>query len=255
MSWFENLSLVKKLCGLVGMLLVFLVIVGAQSVSQIGTVGAKGSDIYASNTTWLDQLGSANTAFADEQVVLLKGIIGAGDAAAQNSVDAALASDRAQFTKQINAFAAPGISPDESAAVKAIRGALSTFVAQQDRIRSLSKAGDAAAARALVNQAAQNVTGIQTSLNTLISINQHEAADAAKSIKSTTSSSRTLTIVLIAIAALLGAGFAFVTIRQIVATVRKILTRANALQGRCARTSFPGWRRSRTAISRASCSP
>jgi len=61
MAWFENLSLVKKLCGLVGVLLAFLVILGVYSISSISSVGQQGSNIYTSNVTALDQLGSAAT--------------------------------------------------------------------------------------------------------------------------------------------------------------------------------------------------
>ena len=123
MSWFKNLSLVKKLSALVGVLLAFLVLVGALSVSNIGAVGGKGSDIYASNAVALDQLGTANTAFADQQGALLKGIVYLGDAAVQRSVDASVAADQATFTKQIGTFAAGGLSATEAAAVKAIRAA------------------------------------------------------------------------------------------------------------------------------------
>ena len=229
MAWFENLSLVKKLCGLVGVLLVFLAAVGVMSVRSISSVGHKGSNIYTSNALALDQLGGAATAITDEQRLVLRGIT-YRTPTVQHQVDAGVATDQATFDKELKAYTATGLAPVETAAIDTLRPAVSAYLPLRNRIRSLSKAGEFSTAAALNNQAVVQFNAIQASLNRLIAVNRNEARRASKDIAAATRSSRTLTIVLLTLAVLLGIGIALVTVRQIVREVKRIIDRTAAIE-------------------------
>jgi methyl-accepting chemotaxis protein len=228
-AWFENLSLVKKLSGLVGVLLAFLILVGVVSVTNISSVGNKGSDIYASNAVALDKLGGAATAVTDEQRLVLSGIVYRTQAA-ERQVDQGVASDQAVFEKELGGYIATGLSPTESAAVNTLKPAMSTYLRLRSRVLTLSKAGQLTAAEAANNQAVTSFNTVQASLNTLIAFNRNEAKQASKDITSATSSSQTITIAILALAVLLGVGFAFVTVRHVVRGVKGILDRAAGVE-------------------------
>jgi len=230
MAWFENLSLVKKLCGLVGVLLAFLVILGVYSISSISSVGQQGSNIYTSNVTALDQLGSAATKLTDEQRLVLRGIVYASDSSVQQSVDTGIAADQAAFDQQLKSYVAAGLAPTESAGLATLRPALAAYQPQRDKTRSLTKAGDLNGARTLNEQALSDYDTVQASLQKLISFNRGEAVSANQSINSTTSQAKTVTIALLVLALLLGAGVAFVTVRQITRNVKRVIERMEAVE-------------------------
>jgi methyl-accepting chemotaxis protein len=230
MAWFANLSLVKKLYGLAGVLLACLVLLGLYSINSISSVGQQGSDIYASNAVALDQLGIAATAFTDEQRQVLRGIVYSQDRSVQQAVDTTIAADQATFTKQINEFAAVGLSPTEAAAVGKLRPAVAAYLPLRDKVRAATKAGDVSAARTINNQAVTEFNTVQASLNKLTDFNRNEAATASKDIKSTTSSTKTLTIILLVLALALGSAVAFATVRQITHSVKRIIERMAAVE-------------------------
>ena len=230
MTWFRNVSLAKKLYGLVGVLLAFLVLVGVTSISSLSSVNQKGAGIYSNNAVALNQLGAANTAFTDEQRLVLRGIVYARDPAIQQQVDTGIAADQATFERNVNQYASAGLAPAESAAIATIRPVVASYLPLRDRVRSLTKAGDLGAAATVNQQAVSQFHTIQSSLVKLTTFNQTEAAQAAKEISSTYSSSRTQTIVLIVIALLLGGAVAVFTVRGLTGGVKAIVERMAALE-------------------------
>jgi methyl-accepting chemotaxis protein len=233
-------SLAKKLYGLVGVLLAFLVLVGVTSISSLSSVNQKGAGIYSNNAVALNQLGAANTAFTDEQRLVLRGIVYARDPAIQQQVDTGIAADQATFERNVDQYAGAGLAPTESAGVATIRPAVASYLPLRDRVRLLTKAGDLGAAATVNQQAVSQFHTIQSSLVKLTTFNQTEAAQAAKEISSTYSSSRTQTIVLIVIALLLGGAVAVFTVRGLTGGVKAIVERMAALEKAFGERLVPG---------------
>ena len=240
MTWFRNVSLAKKLYGLVGVLLAFLVLVGVTSISSLSSVNQKGAGIYSNNAVALNQLGAANTAFTDEQRLVLRGIVYARDPAIQQQVDTGIAADQATFERNVDQYAGAGLAPTESAGVATIRPAVASYLPLRDRVRLLTKAGDLGAAATVNQQAVSQFHTIQSSLVKLTTFNQTEAAQAAKEISSTYSSSRTQTIVLLVIALLLGGAVAVFTVRGLTGGVKAIVERMAALEKAFGERLVPG---------------
>ncbi len=230
MSWFRNISLARKLYGLVGLLLVFLLVVGLSSISSLSAVDQKGSNIYTSNVQALDQLGAASTAVTDEQRLLLQGISYPGDKTIQQATDSELAAQQAVFDKSIRAFSAAGLSPQERAGIATLRPALAAYLPLRDSVRSLTKAGNLQAALAANRQADKQFDTITGSLDTLTTFNKTEAAGDAKGISSTYSSSRTQTIALLALALLLGGGIAVLVVRQLSGSIKAVIARMTTIE-------------------------
>ncbi len=90
------------------------------------------------------------------------------------------------------------------------------------------------AAASTVNlQAAAAFSAVISSLNTVTTFNENEAAQASNGINSTYSSSRTQTIVLLVVTLLLGLGVAFLVSRSIKQTVDVVLDRVTSIRERC----------------------
>ena len=230
MAWFRNISVAKKLYGLAGVLLAFVLIVGVMSISSLSSVNGKGTGIYANNAVALSQLGAANTAFTDEQRLVLRGIVYAHDAAVQQQVDTGIAADQATFQQNFGAYVGAGLAPEENALVVVLKPALAAYLPVRDRVRTLAKAGNVSAASAVNNQAVSDFSTVQSQLKKLTAFNESEAALAAKDISSTYSSSRTQTIVLLVLALLLGAGLAVLTVRQLTIGIKSIIERMAAVE-------------------------
>jgi methyl-accepting chemotaxis protein len=229
-TWFRNISLARKLYGLVGLLLAFLLVVGLMSISSLSSVDQKGSDIYVSNVLALDQLGAAKAAVTDEQRLLLQGITYPGDHAIQQATDNELAADQASFDKNVKAFTAAGMAPQERAGIATLRPALAAYLPFRDRVRSLTKAQNLVAATVVNKQADHQYDVINSSLDKLTSFNKAEAARAAKSISSTYGSSRTQIVVLLVLALLLGGGVAVLVVRQLSGSVKALMERMATIE-------------------------
>src|ERR1035438_1556757 len=233
MQFFRDMSVRMKLFGGFGVVLALTTVLGVMSISSLSSVNQQGSSIYSSNAVSLDQLGTANTAFTDQQRLVLRGIVYARDQAIQQQVQTAIAADQAVFEKNVNAFADAGFSPAESALVGALRPAVASYLPLRDRVRALTKAGELTAASAANSKGVVAFATVQSSLFKLAAFNRAEAAQAAKDISSTYSSSRTQTIVLLVISLIIGMGLAFVVSGSIKRAVDVALDRLTSLCDRC----------------------
>jgi methyl-accepting chemotaxis protein len=232
-QFFRDMSIRAKLFGGFGVVLVLSLMVGVMSISSLSSVNQKGSGIYSNNAVSLTQLGHASTAFTDEQRLVLHGIIYAHDRSIQRQVDAGVATDQATVQKQLGQFAGSGLAPQESAGMATLRPAEATYLRLRDRVRSLTQAGQVSAAGTVNLQSSAAFGTVVSSLGTLTTFNEAEAAQASRDIASTYSSSRTETIVLLAVTLLLGLGIAVLVSRSIKRTVDVVLDRVTSIRERC----------------------
>jgi methyl-accepting chemotaxis protein len=233
MQFFRDMSVRMKLFGGFGVVLALTTMLGVMSISSLSSVNQKGTSIYSSNVLSLNQLGTANTAFTDEQRLVLRGIVYAHDQTIQQQVETGIAADQATFEQNVNAFAGAGLSPTESAAIAVLRPAVASYLPLRDQVRSLTRAGQLSAAGAANSKGVVAFTAIQSSLLKMIAFNKAEAASAAKDIASTYSSSRTQTIALLVISLMIGMAIAFLVSRSIKRAVDVALDRLTSLGERC----------------------
>ncbi|HUO75254.1 MAG TPA: methyl-accepting chemotaxis protein [Solirubrobacteraceae bacterium] len=230
MSWFKNMSLAKKLYGVVGVLLLSLVLMGVMALSSLSSVDSKGSSMYSNNAISLTRVGNANTAFTDGQRLVLRGIVYVNAPAVQQQVDAGIAADQATFQRNLNQYANSGLAPAESSVMATLKPALAAYVPLRDKVRALTKAGNATAAAELNKQTVEEFNVVQSSLLKLTAFNQADAAKAATGISNTYGAGRTRTIVLMVAALLLGLGIAVFTVRQLVRSVKGVIDRMAAVE-------------------------
>jgi methyl-accepting chemotaxis protein len=228
--WLRNLSLAKRLYGLVGVLLAFLLVIGVMSISSLSSVNRQGAAMYSNSAVSLGQLGVANAALTDEQRLVLRGIVYVRVPGVEQQVDAGIAADQATFDRNLKGFVGAGMAAQERAAVATLRPALAAYLPLRDRVRSLTKAGSLSAAAAVNTQAVSQFTTIQSALSKLTAFNESEAARGAKVISSTYDSSRTRTIVMLVLALLLGGAVSVFTVRNLTGGVKAIIERLAALQ-------------------------
>ena len=230
MTFFRDMSVAKKLYGLVGVLLAFLLLMGLMSISSLSSVNQKGQQMYKADALPLSDLGAASVALTDERRLVLRGIVFAHDASVQQKIDAAIAADQTAFDQHFNRYLRSGLTAREAKLAASARSALTAWLPSRDRERALSKAGNLSGAVA-VNENAHKLTDtIQSSLDELTALTTAKTAKGAGGISSTYSQSRTQTIVLLVLALLVGVGVAFLVIRQLTGAVKTIIERMAAVE-------------------------
>jgi methyl-accepting chemotaxis protein len=229
-TWFTNMSLAKKLYGVVGLLLIFLAVTGVSAISSLSSVNSKGAGMYTNSAVSLTQLGTANTAITDAQRLALRGIVYAASPAVQQQVDAGIAADQATFDGNLRQYVGGGLAGEESKLMATLKPALAAYLPLRARVRALTKAGNPSAAAEVNKQTVQQFNTVQSALLKLTAFNQAEAANAAKDIATTYSSARTRTIVLLIAALLLGTGIAVFTVRQLLRSVKGVIERMAAVE-------------------------
>jgi methyl-accepting chemotaxis protein len=232
-QFFRDLSIRGKLFGGFGVVLALCLGVGLVSISSLSSVDRAGAGIYTNNAVSLNELGVASTAFADEQGLVLRGLVYPHDRAIQQQVDAGVATDQTSVQKQLRLFAGARLRPQESAGMATLRPAEAAYLRLRDRVRSLTEAGQVGAAGTVNQQTTGAFNTVVASLGTLTRFNENEAAAASRGIDSTYTSSRTQTIVLLVVTFLLGLGIAFLLSRSIKRGVDVVLDRLVSLRDRC----------------------
>ncbi len=229
MPRFQDLSLAKKLYGMVALLLTFVGVVGVVSIVSLSSATVQGSDMYKHSAVPLVELGTIDTMIADSLQQAQRGIVFAGDASVQGSVDATIAADLVSGERALAAFAKTGLTNDEKSPLMALEVASATLEPLVERVRALTRAGDVAAARAMDSLLLTDIKPVQTATDRLIAINKTVAQRSDAQISSTASSSRMLILALLALALVLGAGVSIFTVRQIRQTVARIIGRVRTI--------------------------
>ena len=233
MQSFRDLSIRGKLFGGFGVVLVLSLVVGVMSISSLSSVNQQGAGIYTNNAVSLTQLGHVSTAFTDEQRLVLRGLVYPDKPAVQQEVTAGITADQATVAKQLSQYVGAGLAGHEAAQMATLKPAEASYLGFRDRVRSLTLAGQVSAGSTVNLQSVAAFGIVVSALGKLTAFNEAEAAQASRDINSTYNSSRTETIVLLAVTLLLGLGVAFLVSRSIKRNVDVVLDRLVSLRDRC----------------------
>jgi hypothetical protein len=123
LSTFNNLSLGKKLYGLAGLLLAFLVVIAIAAIVNLGNVHDKADTLYAKDTVTIANVGDLTDTLTDEQRLVERGIAESDEPDAQPEIDAKLAAADAKFSSRCPTTRPVTSPPRTARASRASRGA------------------------------------------------------------------------------------------------------------------------------------
>jgi methyl-accepting chemotaxis protein len=226
---FNNLSIGRKLYCLAGLLLTFLAILGFAAIQNITSVGDGTKILNAKVLGGMQAVDDARTAavtYRQDQYTHANSPSDADMRAAEKDMAAA----RKTVDDQLAAYGRLAESQHERDLLQRVRDAWSNYLARTAGFLQLSRVGrDKEAVKLLLDN---HLGDVDKAVGELAAYNDDEARTTYAQALSTESSARTLTIALIAIALLIGAGVAFVVSRAIKAAVATILARLRSLQER-----------------------
>ena len=232
MQVFRDMSVRLKLFVGFGLVLLLTTALGVTAISSLSSVDQKGAAMYRGNVAPLNALGDARAALADEQRLVLRGIVHGDVASVQVAVDKGITADQAALDQRLQAYKNQpgGLDPTERSAFQTLDSALAAYLPLRDRVRSLTKAGNLTSAATVNDQSVTQYLTAQGVLSKLADRNDALGAKASHNITATYDSGRTLAIVLLAIALATGMAIAYVVSRSIKRNATLIIERMSTTQ-------------------------
>jgi methyl-accepting chemotaxis protein len=227
---FGNITIGKKLYGLAGSLLVFVIVLGVVSISSLSSADSAGKSMYLGSALPGLELGKISTATVDAQRSLLRTLLYPTDRTIYNQEKVVRAQDDVTVSTEIAALKRATLRPAEIAALAAYSIDWAKYRELRDTalnqwfVQHKTKASLATTILALdTNKAAR------TELTDALAVAQANAVRTGDEINSTYSSNRTLTIVLLVIAIVFGAVIAYLITRSLTSGARQMLDAAQGI--------------------------
>jgi methyl-accepting chemotaxis protein len=229
----RELSLGTKLYGMAGVLLGLMVLVGVVSINNLGAVNEKGGSMYLDRTVPIRDLAEVRARLGDIDSQIQRAIT--DSKGPDTEYVETVADDVEAVDELIAAYEATFLVQAEKDGLKRYHDSWDGYQETVNTLLEHAQAGDEpAAAREYFARAATAYAETDGDVTRLIDVNDAVAKQLNEDISNTYSGSRTLTIVLLAIALVIGAAIAFAVSRAIKAGVAVILDRLQMLQDRCA---------------------
>jgi methyl-accepting chemotaxis protein len=192
-----------KLFGLSGLLIAFLVLVGVIGLLNLSSSASIGRSNYTANTVPVEQLGVIRAYVGNLDADILHGLSGATgftDAVGAFKLDAH------GLDQTLKAYGRSGLSAAERPLYRSFKAQWAQYTTVAQTLGNQLGAGERQAALATYHASAWPLnSSLDHKAKQLVAINDRDAAAGAVSLTANYSSSRTLMLILIAAAILLGA--------------------------------------------------
>ena len=229
--WFADLSVSKKLYGLGGGLIVLLLLMGLLSISNLASASSQGRDMYQNATVPIERLATVRAELGAVDPDLARVSLSTGNVSQLVNTYQA---DRLLLAKAVSGYAALGLSPAEQQIYAKYRALSPRYASVGARVSKLALAGTPAsrlaASRLYYAQALPMNNSLDGWAAQLVTINNTQASTDAATINSSAASSKTLTIIVLLLSVLFGAGLSLAVSRSIKRAVVMILDRIRSLQ-------------------------
>ena len=224
-----KLSLQSKLLGIAGLLLTLMVLNGVIAIHNLGAVGQKGGSMYADRVVPLRDLGEARALLGDIDSQTLRSF---GTTADTEPMVAAAKTDQAKLDALIAGYEATFLVDAEKRGLRSFHRDWAAYRRAFAAVQALGVANRNTEASALYfAKAAPLYAKVDADLHGLIGVNDTVAKQINADIQHTSSSSRTLTIVLLLAAIVFGTGVVLLVSRGILRGVNAVLGAAEAIAG------------------------
>jgi methyl-accepting chemotaxis protein len=199
-----RLNVRSKILGGSLILLVLIGLVGVLGVTNLISVRDKAQAAYSDGLTPVENLAALDTALTDKARAVTYGVVMAGQADAQATIDSQIAADDAKIAASLTEFTALPLGADQTATLADLRTQMADYQKLVDPIRTLSKEGNAAQAASQI-AAATTVRGkVMADVTTLMGTVQAGAHALNDQIGSTFQFGLVATILLVLLAIVVG---------------------------------------------------
>jgi methyl-accepting chemotaxis protein len=207
--------------------LAFLLVVGLVSISKLSSVNTLGGSMYRDRVAPIRDLGQVRASLGDVDSKIQRAIT---DSANGAKYQAAAGTDATAIDTLIRGYAKTSLVDAEQQALAQYRTQWLGYKADYRRVLSRAAAGDLTGAKAAYfSSAAPDYAAVDKTLAKLIAVNDRVASDSNKQIASTYSSSRTLILIVLALALIIGLSVSFLLARSIARNVGRVLHAARGI--------------------------
>jgi methyl-accepting chemotaxis protein len=227
MKFFNNLSIGRKLYGMVGLLVAFLVIMGILAISGLSSSASIGRNLYANTMVPIEHLGEADRSLGNAESDVLESTM---DSKNLSQYFDSFQSDTASVEQAIAAYHGTSLSGQEEQVYNHFESGWARYKSVGVAVQKAVKAGNPAAAGALYMESGAPLNNsLQADLAQEVKINDGQGVLQAASINSNKSSSTTLTIVILLMAIGIGSAIAFLVTRYLKRGTEEMLQAAEGI--------------------------
>jgi methyl-accepting chemotaxis protein len=199
-----SLNVRTKILGGSAILLVLIAAVGLLAIANLGSVNGKAQEAYSDGLTPVEKLAALDTALIDKARAVTYGVVVAGQADGQTTVDTQIAADDATIASSLRDLSALSLTSDQASTLADLQTQYADYQKLVDPIRASSKAGDFAQASSGILAAATQRGKVMTDVSTLMTSMQKGAVALNDQIGSTYQFGMLATLVLLVIAFVIG---------------------------------------------------
>ncbi len=227
-----------KILGVAAILIVFTVGLGMTSLFALTSVRDKAQASLTQGSDRAQSLSNANAALLDEARAVTYGVVTAGDAASQQTIDDQIAADDKTIGASLDEFARADMTAAESSQLADLRAQLTSYDGVMSQIRTSSKAGDASGATSQLVAAAAVRTKAMDDMAALMSSARATAQALNDQIGSTFQTGLMAIILILVAAVLVGLVVSQLIARAISQSAGMVVRELAVIQG--AITEFTG---------------
>jgi methyl-accepting chemotaxis protein len=225
-------GILGKVLGANAVVLVLLIAVGVFSVGRLHAVRDRSGEMYGGSVRSLQAMGPFGVAVAEQRSLLMRGLATTGDKLAQQAIDAQLLQTQTLAKNRLAEQARHPLARDETPLMARVRASYARYVQQAERVRTLTRRGDAARALAAADAADATYRGLAAAVNLDVAV-ASVAADQMRAKASDASASGTRAILaLVVLAVAFGFAAALLVARGVRRTVADVLDRIESLRTR-----------------------
>ena len=227
MQFFYNLSIGRKLYGTVGLLVGFLVLMGVLAIDGLSSSASIGNDLYVNTMVPIEHLSEAQRGIGNVESDALGAV---ADPGGLNGYAQSFQADAQSVERAMRAYHATSISAAEERTYEQFATGWVRYKTVDQAVLNEVKAGNSrAATRLYLHTSGPINTALQSEVSQLTKTNDDQGAKQAAQIRSNKSSSTTLTLVILAVAILIGTAIAFLVTRYLRRGTEEMLRAAEGI--------------------------
>jgi methyl-accepting chemotaxis protein len=225
-----HLNVRAKILGGSAILLVLIGAVGVLSVANLTSVQNKAQAANTDGLIPVEKLADLNTALIDKARAATYGVVQAGKADVQATIDSQIAADDKTIDASVAFLSAMSLSPDETTTLADLKTQMAQYQSMFDPIRALSRSGDGETAAAQLAAAAAQRGKVMADVSSLVDSVAARAQALSGQIDSTVQFGLFATLGLVGAAVLIGIGVSLLVSRGISRGAKAVLTQLGTIQ-------------------------
>ena len=225
-----HLNVRAKILGGSVILLLLVGAVGVLAVSNLVSVQDKAQAANDRGLIPVEKLAALNTALIDKARAATYGVVEAGQADVQATIDSQIAADDKTIGDSVTAISALPLTSDQAAILADLKTQMAQYQALVDPIRALSRSGDGATAASQLAAGAAQRGKVMADVSSLVNSVNGGAQDLNGQINSTVQFGILATLVLVGLAFLIGIGVSLFISRGISRGARAVRNQLGTIQ-------------------------